>query len=78
MNTKGLIDENFKAALFFGSESIQFLMVYCLAISSLWLWIPIGYFIKWILTTFIILNFYTIARHFIYVRYVLWKENRTL
>lgn len=76
MNTKGLINEDTKAAMFFGGESIQALMVYSLAISAVWLWLPINYFLRWILTTFIILNFYNISKHFIYVRYSLWKQNK--
>jgi membrane protein YdbS with pleckstrin-like domain len=70
-----LINKKLKGAIYFLSESIQALMVYTLAISATWLWLPYANLWKWILTTMIILNFYNIVRHFIYVRYLLWKEN---
>jgi hypothetical protein len=75
MNKNQLISKDLQALLFFGGESIQMLIVYLAAISSLWLWMDfISPPIKGIITFLIILNYYNIAKHFIYVRYTLWKQ----
>ena len=71
---KQLLTQEFKGMIYFISESVQTFLVYIFSIAAIWLWLPFNYGIKLVLIIFVILNFYNIMRHFIYLRYSLWKE----
>lgn len=68
------LSEEFRGMVFFVSESIQAFIIYTFGIAAVWLWTPFNPIIKAATTGFIILNFYNILRHFIYVRWAIWKE----
>jgi hypothetical protein len=77
MNKNSLVSKKTQAIIFFGGESLQMLLVYTFAIGMLWLNTPYHNGWKGIFTMIIILNFYNIAKHFIWLRYVLWKQENT-
>jgi len=69
-----LINKEAKGLIYFLSEAIQVFMVYIFALAAIWLWLPFNQGIKLVLMLLVILNCYNVLRHFIYLRYSLWKE----
>jgi hypothetical protein len=71
---KQILSEEFRGMIYFISESIQAFIVYIFGIAATWLWLPYIVPVKMLITMLIALNFYNIAKHFIYIRFALWKE----
>ncbi len=61
-------------ALYIYEQTATLLGIYCLALWSLWVYLPGPSFLKMLLTLIIGYNGYNIGKHFIYVRWVLWKQ----
>ena len=60
--------------MFIYSETITLLIVYIFALVCLWNYLNIAYWIKILLTLLVLSNMYNMGRHFIYTRYILWKN----
>lgn len=62
-------------ALYIYEQTTTLLGIYCFALWSLWVYMPmLPWFFKLAFTFIIGYNGYNIGKHFIYVRYVLWKQ----
>lgn len=70
-----LINDEAKGLIWFIGEIVQIIVFTIGAIMLLWLYAPFSFWWKAGLSFFSLIVTYDMFKHFVYVRYILWKES---